>query len=163
LVSALNEKGIPTPLVRTMLRAPQSRMDILSDGEIGSILAHSKMVTKYNKEIDRESAYEMLNEKLVEAEEAAEKAEKDRKAAELEAKAEEQRQKEAIRREKEEAREAARPRGKSTLERVATSSVANTLVREVTRGILGVLGLGGRTRTTTSRASTKRKTKPTWW
>ncbi|MEL6674925.1 MAG: helicase HerA-like domain-containing protein [Bacteroidota bacterium] len=34
-VTVLNEKGIPTPLVHTMLRAPQSRMDILTDGKIG--------------------------------------------------------------------------------------------------------------------------------
>ncbi len=37
LVTALNEKGIPTPLAATMLRAPESRMDILSSSEISSI------------------------------------------------------------------------------------------------------------------------------
>lgn len=37
LVTALNEKGIPTPLAATMLRTPMSRMDILSPGEIASI------------------------------------------------------------------------------------------------------------------------------
>ncbi len=31
LVSALNEKGIPTPLAATMMRAPMSRMDVLED------------------------------------------------------------------------------------------------------------------------------------
>ena len=37
LVTALNEKGIPTPLAATMLRAPVSRMDILTQAEISSI------------------------------------------------------------------------------------------------------------------------------
>ena len=63
-VTALNEKGIPTPLAATMLRAPQSRMDILNDSEINSINAKSKLVKKYAEEIDRESAYEILNKKL---------------------------------------------------------------------------------------------------
>lgn len=64
LVSVLNEKGIPTPLARTMLRAPMSRMDVLTDREIKEVLDNSKLVSKYNKEIDRESAYEILNDKI---------------------------------------------------------------------------------------------------
>lgn len=64
LVTALNEKGIPTPLAATMLRAPQSRMDILTDAEIAEINSKSKLVRKYNETIDRESAYEMLTKKI---------------------------------------------------------------------------------------------------
>jgi len=64
LVTALNEKGIPTPLAVTMVRAPQSRMDILSPEEIDSINRSSNLVSKYNQTIDRESAYEMLNAKI---------------------------------------------------------------------------------------------------
>ena len=37
LVTALNEKGIPTPLAATMMRAPMSRMDILSQAEIETL------------------------------------------------------------------------------------------------------------------------------
>lgn len=72
LVTALNEKGIPTPLAATMLRAPMSRMDILVDSEIEAINAKSKLVKKYAEEIDRESAYEILNKKIEEAVQAAE-------------------------------------------------------------------------------------------
>ncbi|TYP98695.1 hypothetical protein C7447_10210 [Tenacibaculum adriaticum] len=64
LVTVLNEKGIPTPLARTMLRAPMSRMDVLTDKEIQEVLSNSKLIPKYNKEVDRESAYEMLTEKI---------------------------------------------------------------------------------------------------
>ncbi|GAA0741603.1 helicase HerA-like domain-containing protein [Gaetbulibacter jejuensis] len=80
LVSALNEKGRPTPLAATMMRAPMSRMDVLTDSELSNLLSSSKMVKKYNETIDRESAYEILNEKIerAEAEEAKEKARKEK-------------------------------------------------------------------------------------
>ncbi|SFD41594.1 helicase HerA-like domain-containing protein [Flavobacterium phragmitis] len=71
LVTALNEKGVPTPLVATMMRAPQSRMDILSASEIDEINGKSKLVKKYAEEIDRESAFEILTKKLTEAAEVA--------------------------------------------------------------------------------------------
>ncbi|SCY91750.1 helicase HerA-like domain-containing protein [Flavobacterium caeni] len=64
LVTALSEKGNPTPLAATMMRAPMSRMDILTQGEIDQINAQSKLVRKYSEVLDRESAYEMLNKKI---------------------------------------------------------------------------------------------------
>lgn len=81
LVSALDEKGRPSPLVATMLRAPMSRMDILTDSELKDLIRSSDLLSKYNEEIDRESAYEILNKKIETAdlEEAKEKAEKERK------------------------------------------------------------------------------------
>lgn len=82
LVSALDEKGKPTPLAATMMRAPMSRMDILTESELANLLAQSQLAKKYNKEVDRESAYEMLNEKIkqAEAEEAKRKAEAEKEA-----------------------------------------------------------------------------------
>ncbi|MFY7956821.1 MAG: helicase HerA-like domain-containing protein [Flavobacterium macrobrachii] len=74
-VTALNEKGIPTPLAATMMRAPMSRMDILTESEISEINTKSKLVKKYAEEIDRESAYEILNKKIEEANQAAEEVE----------------------------------------------------------------------------------------
>jgi len=71
LVTALNEKGIPTPLAATMLRAPVSRMDILTPAEIASINKYSVLVQKYGQTIDRESAYEILSKKVTQLEEAA--------------------------------------------------------------------------------------------
>ena len=69
LVSALDEKGRPTPLAATMMRAPMSRMDILTEPELNALLSKSKLVKKYNETIDRESAYEMLNDKIDKAQE----------------------------------------------------------------------------------------------
>ncbi|WP_298422601.1 helicase HerA-like domain-containing protein [uncultured Kordia sp.] len=83
LVSALDEKGRPTPLAATMLRAPMSRMDVLTPAELKEVIDNSKLVKKYNDEIDRESAYEMLNEKIKKAEAIHEK---EKEAKEKEAK-----------------------------------------------------------------------------
>jgi hypothetical protein len=63
-VSVLNEKGIPTPLACTMMRAPMSRMDILTDNELKQLIDNSRIYYKYNELIDRESAYEILTEKI---------------------------------------------------------------------------------------------------
>jgi hypothetical protein len=68
LITALSEKGIPTPLAATMLRTPESRMDILTQSEIDSVNSSSDLVGKYNESVDRESAYEILNQKVSEIE-----------------------------------------------------------------------------------------------
>ncbi|MCV9929241.1 DUF853 domain-containing protein [Flavobacterium sp. LS1R49] len=68
LVTVLNEKGVPTPLVATMMRAPMSRMDVLTESEIQEINQKSKLVKKYSEVIDRESAYEILTKKISDAE-----------------------------------------------------------------------------------------------
>ena len=134
LVTALNEKGIPTPLVHTLLRAPQSRMDVLTDTEINTIINDSKVIKKYNEEIDRESAHEILSEKIKEAQEEEHQAE--------------------LRKQKEKARKSSsRRREKSTFEKVVNSSAGRTVVREVTRGILGVLGI----------KTTRRRRKSSWF
>ena len=83
LVSALDEKGRPTPLAATMMRAPMSRMDILTDKELNALLDESDLIAKYNEDIDRESAYEILNEKIKKAE-ALKKKEEERLAREKE-------------------------------------------------------------------------------
>ncbi|WP_439490008.1 helicase HerA-like domain-containing protein [Algoriphagus sp.] len=70
LVTALNEKGIPTPLAHTLVRAPITRMDILSPEEINAVVENSVLLYKYNQDIDRESAFELLNQKMNDLEEA---------------------------------------------------------------------------------------------
>lgn len=132
LITILNEKGIPTPLAHTMLCAPRSRMDVLTDEEIDAINNKSRMVAKYNKAIDNESAYEMLTAKLQEAaEKTAEEAEPT-KTTKKPAKEE-----------------------PSTLEKIGGSSVVKSMVRTggniIVRSLLGALGLGGRS----SRSKTK--------
>lgn len=72
LVTALNEKGIPTPLAHVLLRPPVSRMDILSESEIQNLVSKSPLVRKYNVDLERDSAFELLENKISRAEAAAE-------------------------------------------------------------------------------------------
>jgi hypothetical protein len=83
LVSTLQEKGIPMPVERALICPPRCRMGAISDQERQAILAQSLLGVKYNAEVNRDSAYEMLNQRALasrrEADEqraAAEQAEK---------------------------------------------------------------------------------------
>lgn len=122
LVTALNEKGIPTPLAATHLRAPMSRIGVLSSEEIQQIVSSSSIATKYNEVIDRESAFEILSAKLnsTAEENNEEKPQEKKKPAKEE---------------------------KSTIEKLSENTmvrqVGRTVMKEVARGLLGVLGLGG--------------------
>ncbi len=127
LFTALNEKGIPTPLVHVLLRAPQSRMDILTEKEIDGILKRSRLIDRYDEKVDRESAHELLAKKI-------ERAQSEERQSEL-------------RDQREKAARATSGRGssKSTLEKIlsnpTTRQIGRTIARELTRGLLGVLGV----------------------
>jgi DNA helicase HerA-like ATPase len=126
LVSALNEKGIPTPLVHTMVRPPESRMDILSAQELDAIQSQSALSNKYSQVIDRESARDILTEKMNEKRGGWFGGQNDSPATKN------------------------RKTEKSVVQEVMDNplvrDVSRTLARELSRGILDVLGLGGRKR-----------------
>ena len=128
LVTLLNEKGVPTPLAHTMLCSPRSRMDVLTQQEIDVINAKSKLVAKYNVDVDNESAYELLNAKI---QEAAENVSASNTASDKNVKEE-----------------------PNTFEKIANNSVVKSMLRTAGNGIvrtlLGSLGLGGRSKTTKS-------------
>ncbi|MBL7756129.1 MAG: DUF853 family protein [Chitinophagaceae bacterium] len=130
LVTALNEKGIPTPLVHCMLCSPRSRMDILSESEIDQLVAGSRIAAKYNEVIDSQSAYEILTEKL---QEAAEKA-----AA--------QKQEEAQRKEEKKSTRSTEKQEKGIFDDPIVKSMTRTAGNTIVRSLLGALGLGGRSR-----------------
>ncbi|MDT8401031.1 MAG: helicase HerA-like domain-containing protein [Bacteroidales bacterium] len=124
LVTALNEKGRPSPLVVTMMRAPMSRMDILSAEEINEINKASGLVGKYSRTIDRESAYEILGAKIKTIEKQAEE-----KAAREE-------------KEKQKKEGTVKKTGRKTTgrRRTATSPVVKVLTSATfIRGVLGIL------------------------
>jgi hypothetical protein len=117
-ITALNEKGIPTPLVHTLLTAPSSRMDVLTEQEIDSVLSKSHLMAKYNETIDRESAYEILTKKI-------------------EQKAVEQKQVEIKKEEEKQAK--IKSKEVSTIDKVSKNPLVKTAVREISRGILGAI------------------------
>jgi len=130
-VTLLNEKGIPTPLVHTMLCPPRSRMDILTDSEIDSLVSKSKLAKKYNRVVDSESAYEILTEKL---EEAAAKTQQQEQVKEQQKQQEQQA--------KQDAKTAKASPG--FLDSPVVKQVERTAASIITRSLLGALGLGGR-------------------
>lgn len=60
LVSSLDAKGQPTPLIQCMNRAPESRMGVLTAQELAQIVAASALYTKYSQRQERESAKDIL-------------------------------------------------------------------------------------------------------
>ncbi len=80
LISVLDEDGRPTPLAATLMRAPMSRMDILTKTELDDLNNNSSLVKKYENIIDRESAYEILEQKIKESEKEEEIEQKERKS-----------------------------------------------------------------------------------
>lgn len=60
LITVLNEKGNPTPLVQCLLSAPQSRMDLLTPDEIQDIVQSSPLASFYNRETPHEGAFQRL-------------------------------------------------------------------------------------------------------
>ena len=124
LVTFLNESGIPTPLVHTMLCTPRSRMDILSDTELNAVVNNSKLVPKYNREVDSESAYEILNAKLHQAADNAQQ-----QSQQAQPKQQSKPQKES-----------------SIFNSPVMRQVERTAASVITRSVLGALGLGGRSK-----------------
>ena len=66
LVSFLDEKGIPTPVERAFVCPPQSRIGPASDAERAAIINSSNLRGFYEKQVDRESAYEILKKRATE-------------------------------------------------------------------------------------------------
>jgi DNA helicase HerA-like ATPase len=60
LVSVLDASGQPTPVERTLIRPPASRIGPLTEEERRQIIAVSVLAGVYDEEVDRESAYEIL-------------------------------------------------------------------------------------------------------
>ncbi|EOG8087389.1 helicase HerA-like C-terminal domain-containing protein [Enterobacter roggenkampii] len=60
LISFLDAKGSPSVVERAMVIAPCSRMGPVTDDERNGLINHSTVYGKYEDEVDRESAFEML-------------------------------------------------------------------------------------------------------
>ncbi|GMR06111.1 MAG: DUF853 domain-containing protein [Gammaproteobacteria bacterium] len=73
LVSTLDAKGSPTIVERTMIRPPESQMGPLTDSERREQIKRSPFSGKYDDAIDRKSAYEMLKERALKAQQLADK------------------------------------------------------------------------------------------
>ncbi len=74
LVSVLDEKGSPTPVERTLIRPPQSRIGPLKALERTEVIENSIIGDSYNESVDRNSAHEILQKRAKKTVQKVEKA-----------------------------------------------------------------------------------------
>ena len=132
IVTVMDERGAPTPVAWTRLRAPQGSMDPTPEAAMRSSVASSPLLATYGEAVDRESAYELLQAKLAASQRAAQD-EAARDAAEQEAK--------RLEREARQGRSAGPSRGQRSGGNAVTdfigSRTGQSLIREIVRGVFG--------------------------
>ncbi|MCK9793161.1 DUF853 domain-containing protein [Isoptericola sp. 4D.3] len=128
VVTLLDEKGAPTPVAWTRVRAPRSSMDPAPQQVLDAAVAASSGQARYGDAVDRESAYELLQARATQdaaAREAAERAEELGKEAD-----------QARRKAERAPRTTSGSASRSPLDAILTT-VGTTLAREITRTVLG--------------------------
>ncbi|TQL48788.1 hypothetical protein FB562_1894 [Homoserinimonas aerilata] len=146
VVTVMNEKGAPTPVAWTRLRAPQGSMSPSEDAVVEATVKASALLPKYGTAIDRESAHEMLTAKMnaAAAREQAEQQAKDAAKAQAEY---DRMQREMAKQQK---AQAPTPRSSSTRARAPKkaenpvvdflgSRQGRSIVNSVVKGIFGTL------------------------
>jgi predicted TIM-barrel enzyme len=98
-------------------------MDILNEGELDAVVKASKLINKYNRTIDAESAYELLTAKLDEAVKKTQEKQDDNTTVRT-----------------------GNKREGSFFDHPAVRQAERTAASILTRSLLGALGLGGRSR-----------------
>jgi uncharacterized protein len=128
MVSTLQHDGAPSPVRRTLISPPESRIGPLTAEERAALLARSPLKGRYDTVLDRESAYEMLADRarLAAAREAALAAEAAERAAREKA-------------EKQARRPSQRQGVGEAMLKSAARSVGSALGSRLVRGILGSL------------------------
>jgi DNA helicase HerA-like ATPase len=128
LVSMLDEKGAPEIVQKTMIRPPASRLGPITPDERSAIIAKSPVKGLYDRTIDRESAFELLQTRF------AESAAKAKEAADS---------KEQTRADAQARRSAPRPSNRQGIGEAFTKSLVRSMAssagRQLIRGILGSL------------------------
>jgi DNA helicase HerA-like ATPase len=122
LVSTLDHKGTPTIVERVLIRPPESQMGPLTEKERKEQISRSPLSGKYEKTVDRESAYEMLKERALKAEQIAkEEADKEKSS-------------------KKSTRSSSRQSWQEAMVKSAARSIGTTLGREGGKFLRGILG-----------------------
>ena len=159
LVSCLDEKGIPQMVERAWIMPPHSSFSPISTDERKTLISQSVVAGIYEQEIDRESAFERLQNKVAEMQQQAAQAEQEKIAAKEKELLEKQQAKEAeafakqqakeqeriAREQQKEAERAAKQRDKiiqdtvGTFAKSAARSLGGSTGQKLVRGLLGSL------------------------
>ena len=126
LVSVLNKDGSPAPVERIFIRPPESQLGPVTPQQRDEMIRRSPFSGRYEQEVDRESAYELLKKKTERQAEIA---------------MEEQQTK--PQKTKTPTRASSRQSAGEALLKSAARAVGSTVGRQIIRGIMGSL-LGGR-------------------
>lgn len=124
LVSVLDGEGRPTQVERTLIAPPQGQIGPLNADERRSLLERSPLRGRYDQEVDRESAYEILAKRTEAAQEAvAQEAERERYEKETGG------------------RSAGRPRQSmgEAMAKSAARAIGSQIGRQIVRGVLGAI------------------------
>jgi DNA helicase HerA-like ATPase len=125
LISVLDTKGAPTPVERALVLPPRSRLTPLTPEERSRIIQSSTFFGHYEKQIDRESAYEKLRER------AESRQNEEQKAAVAKGRAKE---------------ESAPTKLLGAMAQSAAHAIGSQIGRQIIRGILGSIFGSGRKR-----------------
>ena len=126
LVSMLDEKGVPSMVERGNILPPHSSMAATDAITLKSVMLSSPYYDKYSKNVDRESAYEIISANNAEAEKIAEQEKKEKEKEKEKA--------------KEEKKKTSTKKKTSLLEKTINSTVTSMgreLGRKIVRGIFG--------------------------
>jgi DNA helicase HerA-like ATPase len=133
LVSFLDEKGIPGMVERALILPPGGQIGPVTPEERKQIIQNSAVFGVYEKQLDRESAFEILNERMTEANRTKELQD----AADAEAK-------EKLQRAKDEAAlaraEAAKERAERSLRKGTTGDLLSELTKQAGRSVTRTMG-----------------------
>ena len=159
LISCLDEQGTPQIVERAWIMPPYSSFSPISTEERQACISQSVIAGVYEQQLDRESAYEMLQQKVeqrqqqaaaaeqakIEAKEAEARAKQEAKEAEALAKQQAREQERLAREQQKEAERAAKQREKLTQDIVGTfaksaaRSLGGSTGQKIVRGLLGSL------------------------
>ncbi|HWA63846.1 MAG TPA: DUF853 domain-containing protein [Caulobacteraceae bacterium] len=127
LVSVLDEKGAPTMVEKALIRPPASRLGPITPQERSDIMAVSPVAGVYDQTLDRQSAFEVLQQR---GQQAAAQAEAHRQVDQVETRAETTYR-----------RAAPRASGRESLAEAFAKTLIRTVAsqagREIMRGLLG--------------------------
>jgi hypothetical protein len=135
IVTVMNEKGAPSPVAWTRLRAPQASMSPSPHEVVEQAVAASPLTAKYGTAIDRESAHELLTKRMADAAAAADAEEAAKAQAEAEAEYEKMQAK--IRAEEEKAQKKAQAEYERLLKKTSGSSRSRSPQRSTLEQVLG--------------------------
>ena len=145
LISFLNEKGEPNIVEKATILPPQSMMGALDDSMRLMIINRSEFKGKYDTEIDRESAFEIITKNIQEEEARAEQERQEKEKAKLE----EQQRKEEEKKQKEEekelkAKEKAKKEAEKEAEKKRKKSISYKIEKQAGRTANSMLNSIGR-------------------